>query len=282
MKKKTMFLAGFVLLAVSLSAQNVNEFEIQPNDDGTISLLNYRGTAKVIVIPDTLFNMPVTHLQAGAFKNKGLTSVTLPVALVYIGNEAFRSNQLTEITIPETVEYIGNDAFNDNRFAAVTIPGKVAIIGASAFQSNLLKSVDIPDSVTFIGNSAFNGNLITSITTGDGLAFIGDYAFADNHDSITSIVLGSGVTYIGNSAFSSHTLSSLTIPDSVGYIGNSAFYPYMENSLASITIGSYVMTYRSNSVNPFGGIGNFGTVYANNSQRGGTYIFADGNWRYAP
>jgi hypothetical protein len=94
-------------------------------------------------------------------------------------------------------------------------------------------------------------------------------------------VLGSRVKYIGNGAFGSHNLSSLTIPDSVVYIGDIAFYPYRENSLTSITIGSYVMTYPSHEYNPFGGLGNFGKVYANNSQRGGTYIFADGNWSYA-
>jgi hypothetical protein len=40
-----------------LFAQNTSDFEIQGNDDGTMTILNYKGLEKDIVIPEKIFNM---------------------------------------------------------------------------------------------------------------------------------------------------------------------------------------------------------------------------------
>jgi len=92
--KKFVFLIVFSLLAVFLFAQNVSDFDVQGNDDGTMTILNYKGTVKDIVIPETIFNMSVTRLKEGSFKNKGLTSVVIPKTVSFIGNETFRQNQM--------------------------------------------------------------------------------------------------------------------------------------------------------------------------------------------
>ena len=43
--KKLTFLAFFTLLAVTAFAQNISDFDIQGNDDGTMTILNYKGSA---------------------------------------------------------------------------------------------------------------------------------------------------------------------------------------------------------------------------------------------
>jgi hypothetical protein len=256
--KRRMFAIGFTLLAVSLYAQNTSDFEIQGNDDGTMTILNYKGMAKEIVIPETIFNMPVTRLREKAFSQKGLTKVTIPKTITFIGDETFSRNQLTSVTIPEAVEYIGNSAFYNNQLTSVAIPANVTVIGSRAFRENRLTAVSVPDSVVYIGGSAFSDNQITAIT------------------------LGAGVKYIGEGAFSYHRASSITIPDGVVFIGEQAFYPRTSNSLTNIRIGKYVMFGTSYSGGAFYNNGDFDTIYQNNDKRVGTYAYANGNWTYTP
>ena len=284
--KKVTFLVGFVFFMVSLYAQNTSDFEIQGNDDGTMTILNYKGLAKDIVIPEKIFNMPVSRLREGAFKNKGLTSVVIPNTVTFIGDETFRQNQLVTVTIPQTVEYIGNYAFENNRLTNITIPEKVTTIGNYAFAGNSLVSITIPNSVAFIGNRAFDGNRITNVVIGNGVVFIGSYAFTcngnyNNDNQITSVTLGNSIKYIGNNAFSYHRISTIVIPESVVYIGSSAFRPNNRNSLINITIGKYVM-FGYDDGQAFYNNSDFDTVYQNTDKRAGKYTLANGNWTYAP
>jgi hypothetical protein len=284
--KKFVFGVVFAFLVGSLSAQNVSDFEIQGNDDGTMTILNYKGLAKDIVIPEKIFNMPVSRLREGAFKNKGLTSVVIPNTVSFIGDETFRQNQLTTVNIPETVEYIGNYAFENNQLPTITIPEKVLTIGNFAFGGNRLTSISIPESVTFIGSNAFDGNNITNVIIGNGVVYIGPNAFScngnyNNDNQIVTITLGNSIKYIGNNAFYYHRVSTIVIPESVVYIGSRAFEPRSQNSLINITIGKYVMFATSGGA-AFNNNGNFDTIYQNTDKRAGKYVYANGNWNYTP
>jgi hypothetical protein len=287
--KRMVFSLGFVFLMGSLYAQIVSDFEIQGNDDGTMTILNYKGLAKDIVIPEKIFNMPVSRLREGAFKNKGLTSVSIPGAVTFIGDETFRQNQLATVTIPQTVEYIGNYAFANNRLANITIPGNVITIGNYAFADNSLASITIPDSVTFIGNNAFEGNRITNVVIGNGVVYIGSSAFTgsgdfSNDNQIATVTLGDSIKYIGDNAFYCHRISAVVIPENVVYIGGQAFQPRTRNSLTSITIGKYIM-FGVNGYGNYGAFydnGNFDIIYQNTDKRAGKYTLANGNWTYTP
>jgi hypothetical protein len=262
--KRKLFAVLLVLMSALAFGQNTSDFEIQGNDDGTMTILNYKGLAKDIVIPEKIFNMPVTRLREGAFKGKELTKVVIPSTVTFIGDETFSTNKLTSVTIPEAVEYIGNSAFSNNQFVTITIPSKVTVIGNSAFQANKLTSINIPNSVVYIGNSAFSGE------------------YYGNTNQITNITLGTGIKYIGSSAFQSHRTSSIIIPDNVVFIGAYAFWPYSQNSLTTITIGKYVMFGKDGRDGAFYNNGDFDTVYQNTDKRAGTYTYANGNWSFAP
>jgi LysM repeat protein len=222
---------------------------------GGVEITKYVGTAKDITIPDTLGGKGVIRIGNTAFRNKDLTSVTIPDSVTTVGESAFASNQLESVTIPDSVTSIGRWAFQNNRLKSVQIGNGVTNIETSAFASNQLESVTIPDSVTNVGHYAFKSNQLESVTIPDSVTNIGDGAFDDNQlesvtipDSVTSlgegafrnnrlqsVQIGNGVTNIETSAFASNQLESVTIPDSVTSIGGWAF---RNNRLQSVQIGN--------------------------------------------
>lgn len=224
--RKMTFLVGYVFLMSSLYAQNVSDFEIQGNDDSTMTIVNYKGQAGSIVIPDKIFNMPVTRLQKEAFQGKGLTNVTIPATITYIGDNAFEGNSLTTVVLPNVLEYIGNGAFKSNKLTGITIPVNVTTIGSQAFYGNALTSIVIPDTVKYIGNEAFRKNQLTNIKIGNNVIFIGDYAFysdSGNSKISTALTMGKNVMHIGSGAFNGINMVSLTLPNTLVYIANDAF-----------------------------------------------------------
>ena len=86
------------------------------------------------------------------------------VAVRSIGAFAFRDKNLSSVTIPNSVTNIDWGAFEDNNLSSVTIPDSVTSIGISAFEDNNLTSVNIPDSVTNIQDFAFEGNNLSSVS----------------------------------------------------------------------------------------------------------------------
>ena len=59
----------------------------------------------------------------GAFEYNGLTSITLPQSVTYIGSSAFNNNSLTgNLVLPQSVTYIGKGAFHYNNLTSVTFP----------------------------------------------------------------------------------------------------------------------------------------------------------------
>jgi hypothetical protein len=76
------------------------DFEVTQNRDGkTLTISKYKGSAKNIVIPATLYGLPVTSIGEEAFTENQLTSVTIPDSVIFIGDRAFGYSQLTSITI---------------------------------------------------------------------------------------------------------------------------------------------------------------------------------------
>ena len=207
---------------VALSIDDCFDFDATKGE-----ITNYKKWANAlcsdsIAIPATIRGVAVKSIGNDAFKQKSLTSVTLPNSVTSIGNRAFESNKLTSVTIPNSVTSIGLSAFSYNQLTSVTLPNSVRSIGTQAFSHNQLTSVTIPNSVTSIGDSVFMNNKLTSLTLPNSVTSIGVSAFA--HNQLTSVTLPNAVTSIGTEAFSHNQLTSVTIPNSVTSIGAQAFY----------------------------------------------------------
>ncbi len=217
-----------------------------------------------IIIPESITysgtTYSVTSIGDNAFWGcSGLTSVTIPNSVSYIGKYAFA---LTSVTIPNSVSYIGEAAFGgcsgltsvtvdknngtydsrDNCNAIIETSTNKLIVGC--------KNTTIPNSVTSIGDNAFWGcSGLTSVTIPNSVSYIGKYAFACNaiiETSTNKLIVGcnntiipNSVTSIGEFAFSDCSgLTSVAIPNSVTSIGESAFARC--SGLTSVTIPNSV------------------------------------------
>jgi len=136
---------GITLVAMMVMAANAQHLDFQwsRRANGVI-ITGYSGIAMNVQIPAQIQGIPVVGIGYSAFREKQLTSVTIPNSVTHIGDGAFWGNQLTNVTIPDSVIHIGYWAFVDNQLTSVTIP----------------------DSVLYVGDGAFFGNLLTSITIG--------------------------------------------------------------------------------------------------------------------
>ena len=222
--------------------------DIADTDDGTWSYIRNGNNITVtgcsltcpsgLVLPENIINYPVTAIAEFAFKDLGLTSVTIPYGVIRIGDSAFSTNALTNITIPNTVTTIGDYAFYSNEaLSSLELPDSLVSIGYAVFYNNALTSIEIPNTVTTIGDYAFRGNSLTSLEIPNSVMNIGDYAFASN-EFLSLLKLPDSLEGIGEGAFYDNALTSLEIPSTVTTIGD---YAFRGNSLTSLEIPNSVM-----------------------------------------
>lgn len=87
--------------------------------------------------------------------------------LTEIGGDAFEGcSGLTNVTLPESVEYIGTRAFKDcSELETINMPQSLTKIGEEAFDGceKLSCSITLPSTTTTIGNGAFNGCPLTEV-----------------------------------------------------------------------------------------------------------------------
>jgi hypothetical protein len=118
--------------------RSMRDFEI----NSSWEITRYKGAAKDVVIPGTIFGYSFTAIGNEAFtevasvnqygvkeyKGKGLTSVIIPNGITHIGEFAFYGNQLTSVTIPNSVTSIAQNAFTGNpSLVSITIPANVSL-----------------------------------------------------------------------------------------------------------------------------------------------------------
>ena len=237
-------------------------------------------------------NIQHMELDMKTIPNSFYSGRTAPTELVLgahveeIGDYAFKNAGLTSLSLGENVTSIGSEAFRENTsLQSVDIPTRLTAIPDYCFYSTGLTSVTIPDNITSIGSGAFNvcSNL-ASVTIGTGVTTVGDYVFSncrsltslvirsvdlsswgrgcfsytDNiqhmeldmktipndfyngRKSLTELVLGEHVETIGNYAFRNDGLTSLTLGENVTSIGTCAFQD--NASLTSVTFNSKLQT----------------------------------------
>ena len=169
--------AIFMVLAILTAyGQNIGgqftvdgiRYEITATAPAKVEIVGYTGSATEVTIPPIVDHGPntytVTAIGNEAFKEKGLTSVTIPNSVTGIGLSAFRNNELTSIVIPDGVTMISTFAFRENQLSGITLGANVAQIGYGAFRFNGLTNVVIPNGVASIGGEAFANNPITKVT----------------------------------------------------------------------------------------------------------------------
>ena len=111
-------------------------------------------------------NLPssLRAIEDGAFASTPLTGITIPEGVTRIGDSynsfigAFSTcTGLTSVSLPNTLTFIGNGTFTKcTGLTEITIPNGVTTIGCDAFgYCSGLTGITIPSSVTFIDLNAF-------------------------------------------------------------------------------------------------------------------------------
>ena len=155
----------------------------------------FRGTAWLFNQPDGVVYAGLVALTYHGNMPEN-THLTLREGTIGIADCAFNSENpyygedyeycfynydgLTSVTIPNSVTYIGCDAFSGcSSLTSVTIGNSVTSIGGYAFYDcSGLTSVTIPNSVTSIEDCAFYGcGGLTSVTIGNSVTSIDERAF---------------------------------------------------------------------------------------------------------
>ena len=180
-----------------------------------------------LVIPDNVFDVPVTEIESEAFYDCNISSVKFGNNLKAIGDSAFAFNdELKEIDLPDDLETIGEKAFFYCKgMEKIIFNDKLVSLGESAFTNCFsLTSVELPDSINSIGKSAFMGcDALASVKLSDTLSRIEDYTFS-GCDSLTEINFGSSLEYIGNRAFAyCDQLTGIKLGEKMTAIGKEVF-----------------------------------------------------------
>ena len=180
-----------------------------------------------LVIPDKVFDVPVTEIESDAFRYCNIRSVKFGNNLNAIGDSAFAFNtELKEIELPEELETIGKKAFFYCKgMEKIVFNDKLVSLGESAFVNCFsLMSVELPDSINSIGKSAFEScDALASVKLPDSLSRIEDYTFL-GCDALTEINFGNSLEYIGNRAFAyCDQLNGIKLGEKMAAIGKGVF-----------------------------------------------------------
>jgi hypothetical protein len=210
MNNKVFIAAALFALCAAAFAQNASDFKT----DGKGTITGFDGWDKEITIPAQIDGVNIRAIGDSAFKNMGITKLTIPAGIRIIGREAFQGNKLTSLTLPDHV-IVNPNAFSDNALKSITAGNDVWIL-PQAFSNNSLTSITAGNDViiwkdAFPGTKTDRGIIINScdVTLGDGCS-ISSGAFAGFN--LQKLVLGANIDI------------------SRGAFGMSAYYDYIFNS----------------------------------------------------
>lgn len=249
--------------------------EFKLSSDGTSYTLSGIGTCtdKIIVIPQTYNDKPVTSISILAFaNNNNITGVIIPEGVITLGNRCFsRCQSLTSISLPDSLTTIEWNAFEYcSSLLTVNIDAgasHLTTIEKEVFKEcSKLASFTIPYSVTNIGSAVFSDcNQLTTLycfgKDANGYNGIGrlralENVYFDNSiekingfsccPAIKQIVLPTSLKTIGG--FNNCTsLASVVFGDNITTIESYAFSKC--DSLVSITLGKNITSINTYAFN---------------------------------
>ncbi len=116
-----------------------NEFDVSDlileENNGTLTVTGYNGTAQEIRIPEKINGKKVVGIGANAFKdNENITGVYLPDSIEVIEDGAFMNAvNLVSVAFSDNLKEIGANAFYNTSLSGVTLSKTLETIGENAF-----------------------------------------------------------------------------------------------------------------------------------------------------
>ncbi|MEI3325469.1 MAG: leucine-rich repeat protein [Thomasclavelia sp.] len=212
----------------SVYAEISGDYSYELIDEDTITILNYSGSEKNLVIPEKIDGKKVKKIGYGAFAEcKSIETLVIPETVTTIENYSFsQCSQLQTTVIPDSVVSIGQYAFAGcSSMEELKIPNGIKAISYGVFFDCInLKNVEIPEGIQTIGGMVFgNCKSLENVNLPSTITYIGGSAFS-NCTGLKRIHLPDGVSVLGASAFKGCLgLEEIILPDTLVSIGQSAF-----------------------------------------------------------
>lgn len=234
MKKSIIFILCLLTLSVcgcqsktSAKETPASSFEYEIVDyDGYVSILQFKGLEKDVVIPKEIESLPVKVISDSAFMGTEVESVRLSDTVERIDGSCFyKCQNLKSVYMGKALKTIGHDAFYKcEALEDIKLNKGIESIGYKAFlECTALKNITIPSTVKEIGTEAFYGAGLTSIQFEDGIEKIGSYAAFCSKGTIESITIPASVTEIGEYVFNKNLKSVHFLGDAPQKIGTNPF-----------------------------------------------------------
>lgn len=203
------------------------DYTYRVGEDGTLTILNYRGDDADVVVPQVIGGRQVKHIGVSVFHGEELIrSVTLPEGLLSIAQTAFAEcPNLERVVLPQSLQSIGDSAFSRCPvLAEATLPDGLLSLGSLAFfRCPALTDVHLPSKLDTFGARAFDETGWITNQTGDHVV-LGNY-YVKYLGEGGHVTLPQGVTeVVGGAFFLCETVEHITIPEGVKVLGHSTFY----------------------------------------------------------
>lgn len=119
----------------------------------------------------------LSKIGSAVFEGLTLNAVTIGAGIDEIEQNAFRNKGITKVTLRDTSLSLGTYAFEGNNIGALDGNATLSSVGTAAFYNNSLSSLDMQ--VGTIGARAFGANSLTEMTL-HGVTAVAAGAFQDN------------------------------------------------------------------------------------------------------
>ncbi len=210
-------------------ANPASDFSYKENEEGGITILNYKGDDTSFVVPPQIDGKDVTEIWfrnlIPDFVNDTIVSVTLPDTIKSIGNTTFQNYiKLESINLPDSLSHIGNHAFAYcSSLKNISIPGKaINEYSWNAFMYSGLENVEIRGEVETLASGMFGGTKIKEFVCPPTLKTIEFQVFSGCED-LEKLTLNEGLVTVESDLLSRTKVKEITIPSSVKNISELAF-----------------------------------------------------------
>lgn len=209
------------------------EWEYRVQEDGTVEVTAYNGSAAVVKIPEEIDGKPVKSLgYRFSVENSQSTTLEIPACVTYIPSYGMGEG-LTEYIIGD-----GSERYYSEDGMIFEVFGSTGTNRLYACPQGRKGEITVPDGVTEIGSYAFSRCAgITSVKLPDSVERIRNGAFGDC-TALASVNIPSSVTEIDGYAFQGCTsLETLDIPETVTDFGQYVFSetPFINNIIEKNT-----------------------------------------------
>ncbi len=197
------------------------------------------------MVTSITFNEVLETINSYAFYKNKLSQITFPLTLKEIGGSAFAYGSLEEVVFNEGLEDIREDAFTNGKIKDLNIPKTVKII-----EKNPFKNIGYLETITVVEGNSYYKSVDNCLLTIDGeylitgcknsaipntVKEIKEYAFANVN--LRKINIPNGVERIEKYAFFEVPLDEVFLPSSISEVGLGAF----------MTLESLVTVYLNNT-----------------------------------